>query len=184
MRTPACLLSLSLIAAARTGQCLPGTVTIDGSSTVYPLTRVMVEAFKETADTEIALEVSGTVAGFGRFCRSEIDILNASRPISPAEQDQCYSGGVAFVELPVAFDAMTIGAMNCVSLVLRTPVVDGFPHHVIRSQVAAPEGRCTRPPTSGTSRAWLPAAVTFASTSTATATSSVRQAGDTRPPAV
>jgi phosphate transport system substrate-binding protein len=88
---------------------LPTTpITIDGSSTVYPLTQAAAELFEESERVTISVAYSGTVTGFGRFCRGQLDIVNASRPISREEQKLCESQGVTFVELPVAHDALTI----------------------------------------------------------------------------
>jgi phosphate transport system substrate-binding protein len=56
----------------------------------------------------VSLAYSGTVTGFGKFCRGQLDIVNASRPISREEQKLCEEQGVSFVELPVAHDALTV----------------------------------------------------------------------------
>lgn len=79
-------------------------ITADGSSTVYPIT---VEAARRTG-TEIDVAFSGTTGGFRRFCAAETDISNASRPIDKQEIDACEAAGVAFVELPIAFDALAV----------------------------------------------------------------------------
>jgi phosphate transport system substrate-binding protein len=91
------------------GPELTGTIRADGSSTVFPLTSAVVEAFGEkNPGVRIAVGVSGTTAGFDRFCRGESEIQNASRPISKTERDACARGQVAYLEIPVAHDAVTI----------------------------------------------------------------------------
>jgi phosphate transport system substrate-binding protein len=83
-------------------------ITIDGSSTVYPLTQEAAAFFEKSGDAVVSLAYSGTVTGFGRFCRGQLDIVNASRPITREEQKLCEEQGVSFVELPVAHDALTV----------------------------------------------------------------------------
>jgi phosphate transport system substrate-binding protein len=87
------------------------TVTVDGSSSVYPLTKLVADEFAkglaEKAPT-VDVKFSGTTGGFKRFCAGETDISNASRPISVAEIATCGKAGVGFIELPVGFDALTI----------------------------------------------------------------------------
>ena len=85
-------------------------VMIDGSSTVYPITEAVAEDFQAMKKGEIRVTVgiSGTGGGFKKFCRAEIDIANASRPIQKAEMEACKAASVEYIELPVAFDALTI----------------------------------------------------------------------------
>lgn len=87
------------------------SITIDGSSTVYPLSNEVVEELKfelgEEAP-EILVEFSGTGGGFRKFCAGETDMNNASRPISKREMAICAEQGVEYLELPVAFDALTV----------------------------------------------------------------------------
>ena len=52
--------------------------------------------------------ISGTGGGFKKFCRGETDIVNASRPILKKEMDDCKAAGVQYIEMPVAYDALTI----------------------------------------------------------------------------
>ncbi len=88
-----------------------GPLTIDGSSTVYPLTQAVVEGFQAIPNGDgVMFEVnfSGTSAGFRRFCGGETMISNASRPILISEMNACISNSVPFIELPVAFDALTV----------------------------------------------------------------------------
>jgi phosphate transport system substrate-binding protein len=85
-------------------------VKIDGSSTVYPVTEAVAEDFQKSKKNAIKVTVgiSGTGGGFKKFCRGEIDISNASRPISAKEMEDCAKAGIKFVELPIAYDALTV----------------------------------------------------------------------------
>ncbi len=85
-------------------------VTVDGSSTVYPVTEAVAEEFQadKAGSVQVTVGVSGTGGGFKKFCRGEIDISNASRPILAQEIDACRASGIEFIELPVAFDALTV----------------------------------------------------------------------------
>lgn len=84
-------------------------VKIDGSSTVYPITEAVAEEFqKANRGVKVTVGVSGTGGGFKKLCRGEIDISNASRPISASEMADCKKAGVEYFELPVAFDALTV----------------------------------------------------------------------------
>ena len=85
-------------------------VKVDGSSTVFPITEAVAEEFqKETRGTvRVTVGISGTGGGFKKFCRGETDVQDASRPILTSEMEACRASGVQYVELPVAFDALTI----------------------------------------------------------------------------
>ena len=86
------------------------TVKIDGSSTVFPITEAVAEDFQTSKKGKIRVTVgiSGTGGGFKKFCRGEIDVSNASRPILAREMEDCKKQGVQYIELPVAFDALTV----------------------------------------------------------------------------
>jgi len=85
------------------------TIKIDGSSTVFPVTEAVAEEFqKAKKGTRVTVGISGTGGGFKKFCRGETDISNASRPILKEEIDACAKTGIEFVEIPVAFDALTV----------------------------------------------------------------------------
>ena len=87
----------------------PPILKVDGSSTVFPITEAMAEEFqKEDGNFRVTVGISGTGGGFKRFCNGETAITNASRPIKPIEVDACNSKGVEYVELPVAFDGLSI----------------------------------------------------------------------------
>ena len=88
---------------------LQGKVEIDGSSTVYPISEAAAAAFKnEYPNVAVTVGVSGTGGGFERFTKGETDISDASRPIKSKERDAAVAAGIDFVELPVAYDGLTI----------------------------------------------------------------------------
>lgn len=89
---------------------LSGTIQIDGSSTVYPISQAMAEEFINASDVEVRVGLSGTGGGFEKFCRGETQISDASRPISDSERDEdCPANGISdIVELQVAIDALTV----------------------------------------------------------------------------
>jgi len=85
-------------------------IKIDGSSTVYPITEAVAEEFQKAKKNAIKVTVgiSGTGGGFKKFCRDELDISDASRPITEKEMADCKAAGVEYIEMPVAFDALTV----------------------------------------------------------------------------
>jgi phosphate transport system substrate-binding protein len=86
------------------------TIKIDGSSTVYPITQALAKEFQASTNNQTLLEVkiSGTTGGFEKFCAGKTDINNASRPILKEEMETCNKNNVRYMELPIAFDALTI----------------------------------------------------------------------------
>uniref|UniRef100_A0A1W6SMQ1 Phosphate-binding protein n=2 Tax=Nitrosospira lacus TaxID=1288494 RepID=A0A1W6SMQ1_9PROT len=101
---------LGILAGATGVAGASGVVKIDGSSTVYPITEAVAEDFQiaKKGKIRVTVGISGTGGGFKKFCRGEIDIANASRPILKKEMDDCKAAGVQYVEMPVAFDALTV----------------------------------------------------------------------------
>ncbi|MBW4657412.1 MAG: PstS family phosphate ABC transporter substrate-binding protein [Drouetiella hepatica Uher 2000/2452] len=84
-------------------------IEIDGSSTVYPITDAIVHQFQQSYPrTKVSSTFSGTRGGFDKFCAGQIDISNASRPISTQELLVCRQAAIRFIELPIAFDALTV----------------------------------------------------------------------------
>jgi len=85
-------------------------VKIDGSSTVFPITEAVAEDFQKSKKgaVKVTVGISGTGGGFKKFCRNEIDISDASRPILKKEMEDCRAAGIEYYELPVAFDALTV----------------------------------------------------------------------------
>jgi len=85
------------------------TVAIDGSSTVFPITEAVAEEVqKANRNGRVTVGISGTGGGFKKFCRGETAIQDASRPILTSEMEECRRAGIRYIELPVAFDALTV----------------------------------------------------------------------------
>ena len=88
---------------------LTGTILADGSSTVGPVTQAVAEEFRrQFPEVRVPVGVSGSGAGFKKFCIGETDISNASRPIKAKEIDTCAANEIEFVEVPVAFDGLAV----------------------------------------------------------------------------
>jgi phosphate transport system substrate-binding protein len=85
-------------------------VRIDGSSTVFPITEAVAEEFQKSKRNavRVTVGVSGTGGGFRKFCRGESDVQNASRPITKNEMAECQKNGVTYIEMPVAYDALSV----------------------------------------------------------------------------
>lgn len=87
------------------------SVSIDGSSTVFPLTEAVSEEFmKENPRARVNVGASGTGGGFSKFLRGETAINDASRPIAPNEIEKAEENGIEFIEIPVAYDGIAIVA--------------------------------------------------------------------------
>lgn len=84
-------------------------ITVDGSSTVFPITEAIAEDFQKTdSNVKVTVGVSGTGGGFKKFCGGETDISDASRPIKTTEDEACKASGITYIELPVAFDGLAV----------------------------------------------------------------------------
>ncbi len=83
-------------------------IKIDGSSTVYPITEAVAEEFQAAQKVKVTVGESGTGGGFKKFCRGETDISDASRPIKKSEMDACKEAGIQYIELAIAYDALTV----------------------------------------------------------------------------
>lgn len=84
-------------------------VRIDGSSTVFPITEAITEKFYEAnPNYKVVVGVSGTGGGMRKLLRGDIDICNASRPITAEEQEQFAQKGIALLELPIAHDGIVV----------------------------------------------------------------------------
>jgi len=95
--------------ASAGGSGLEGDILVDGSSTVFPISEAMAEEFMAAnPDTRVTVGVSGSGGGFKKFCAGETDISNASRPIKQEEIDLCTEAGIEFIEIPVAFDGISV----------------------------------------------------------------------------
>jgi phosphate transport system substrate-binding protein len=89
-----------------------GSVELDGSSTVYPISEAVAEeyAIAHGTDVRVTIGMSGTGGGFKRFCAGETAISNASRPIKDSERELCESNGIEYLELPIAIDGLAVVA--------------------------------------------------------------------------
>ena len=84
-------------------------VTLDGSSTVFPVSEAVAEEFqKANQGVRVTVGISGTGGGFQKFCSGETDISDASRPISAAEIEACKTSTVEYIELPIAYDGLAV----------------------------------------------------------------------------
>ena len=90
-------------------QKISGAIKVDGSSTVYPITEAAAEEFQKLyPGVRVTVGISGTGGGFKKFCNGETDISDASRPIKQKEIDACAAKGVDFIEIPIAFDGLSV----------------------------------------------------------------------------
>ena len=99
-----------LLALSAVGSAQAQIVRLDGSSTVYPISEAVAEEFQKARRNvvKVTVGISGTGGGFKKFCRGEIDLANASRPILKKEMEVCAQAGIRFFELPIAYDALTV----------------------------------------------------------------------------
>ena len=96
-------------AAATTNANLSGTISVDGSSTVGPLTTAAAEAFgAANSGVQVTVGISGTGGGFQKFCAGETDLSDASRTIKPEEKAACDAKGIKYHEILVANDGITV----------------------------------------------------------------------------
>lgn len=95
--------------AQGTGSPPPASLRIGGSSTVFPIMEEAIRAFRAAGNrAQIELKETGTTDGFRRFCSGQLDIANASRPINSQELKACARNRIRFIELPIAFDAISV----------------------------------------------------------------------------
>ncbi len=88
---------------------LSGKVRLDGSSTVFPISEAVAEEYNAVEPrVRVTVGVSGTGGGFKKFLAGEIDINDASRTIKPSEQDKAKTAGIDFIEVPIAFDGLSV----------------------------------------------------------------------------
>jgi phosphate transport system substrate-binding protein len=92
------------------GEPVSGEISIEGSSTVYPITQAAAELFRqENPDARIEVGGAGTSDGFEAFCQGDTQISDASRPIDVAEEvPVCKENGVEYIEIPVAYDGISV----------------------------------------------------------------------------
>lgn len=85
------------------------TILVDGSSTVFPISEGIAEDFQiNNPQLRVAVASSGTGGGFKKFCKGEVDIVGASRPIEHTELELCSKAAIDFIELPIAYDGLAI----------------------------------------------------------------------------
>lgn len=94
----------------RAGDALSGMVTLDGSSTVFPISEAMAEEFQiaHAGAVRVTVGISGTGGGFKKFCGGETDISDASRPIKASELELCRANGIEPIKITVAWDGLTV----------------------------------------------------------------------------
>lgn len=102
------LISALIAFSISTAHAAEKIINIDGSSTVYPITKEVADEFQKIRKTKVNINISGTGGGFAKFCRGETQIQNASRPILKKEMEQCKEAGIQYIELPIAYDALTV----------------------------------------------------------------------------
>lgn len=101
------------VAATDGGSELEGSITVDGSSTVFPVSEAMAEEFQiANPGVRITVGASGTGGGFEKFCNGETQVSNASRGVKQEEIDNCAENGIEMIEVPVATDALTVVVNN------------------------------------------------------------------------
>jgi len=113
------VLSLALVTGPVVASCtkespsatgpLSGSIKVDGSSTVLPLSTAIANAFQEAnPGVRVAVDVSGSDSGFRKLCSGAIDIADAYRPINATEIAECRNRRIDYIELPIAFDSISV----------------------------------------------------------------------------
>ncbi len=104
-----CLVSVLFLTCGQQERSRGGKVRIDGSSTVYPITEAVAEEYmKAHRQIRVTVGTSGTGGGFQKFIAGETDISDASRPIKASEVEKAREAGVEFIEIPVAYDGLSV----------------------------------------------------------------------------
>ena len=106
----AALVSVGVLSLAAAKVASAQIIKVDGSSTVFPITEAVAEEYQiqKHGKVRVTVGISGTGGGFKRFCRGETDVSDASRPILAAEMATCTAAGIKYIELPIAYDALTL----------------------------------------------------------------------------
>jgi phosphate transport system substrate-binding protein len=105
----AALLVLAVFTGVALAAKLSGKIAIDGSSTVFPITEAVAEEFQAAnPGVKVTVGISGTGGGFKKFGAGETAISDASRPIKSGEADTCRAAGISYIELPIAFDGLSV----------------------------------------------------------------------------
>jgi phosphate transport system substrate-binding protein len=107
---PALFVGVMAVGAPERALAQVASIKIDGSSTVFPIGEALAEEFQisKRGKVHVTVGIAGTGGGFKKFCRGETDIANASRPILVEEMAACRAAGITYVELPIAYDALTV----------------------------------------------------------------------------
>lgn len=112
IRFAICLMTLlgSITVLAHSAHADQAIIKIDGSSTVYPISEAVAEEFqqREAGKVQVTIGISGTGGGFKKFTRGEIDVSDASRPISTSEIEEAKKNKIEFIEIPIGYDALTV----------------------------------------------------------------------------
>src|SRR5688500_3208103 len=99
------LLLMAITVSCSGSDPVSGSIVIQGSSTLFPLTGEVARVFNRSQpDVEVTMGIAGTGGGFARFCDGKTDIQDASRPINPEERRACSARNVQYIELPIAYD--------------------------------------------------------------------------------
>jgi len=105
----ATILVVAYLYYTTTNQKLSGTIEIDGSSTVFPITQAVAEEFQNVnPDIRVNVGISGTGGGFKRFTKAETDINDASRPIKDSEIQTAAQNGIEYIEFRIAIDGLAV----------------------------------------------------------------------------
>ena len=107
---PALFVAVISVGAPTQAIAQTASIKIDGSSTVFPISEALAEEFQisKRGKVHVTVGIAGSGGGFKKFCRGETDIANASRPILAEEMEACRKAGITYMELPIAFDALTV----------------------------------------------------------------------------
>jgi phosphate transport system substrate-binding protein len=109
LRRSALLASWFVLAGCSKSDSLSGNIRVDGSSTVFPISEAIAEAFGEVEPSiRVPVSQNGTSAGMGKFLAKENDLCNASRPIKDEEKQKAQEAGIEYVEFTVAFDGLAV----------------------------------------------------------------------------
>jgi phosphate transport system substrate-binding protein len=96
-------------AGVSTSSSVQPLISISGSAAVYPITEAVAEEFQnQNQDVRTTVGISDTAAGLGELCSGRADLANAARPIVASEMRRCADSGTAFLEIPVAYDALVV----------------------------------------------------------------------------
>ncbi len=103
------LAGCTFLGTSNSGSVESSKVLIDGSSTVYPITEAMAESYGQVnSKIRVSVGVSGTGGGFRKLLNGETDINNASRRIKPKEVSLAKENGADYIELPIAYDGLSV----------------------------------------------------------------------------